>query len=416
MVPRGLVGFTPGIVDASITSDGLCPISLKLEDGLISDIQILQNQAKPLSKLVLPRLVEVHAHIDKAFTWSNFPNLDGTYQGALEANFSQHQIRTVDEVLSRAERSIYIGLKNGIRAMRTHIDSFSLDANQIWEGLIELRKKWKASIELEFVALAPLDYWGTNQGKVFGKMVAVQGGLLGGVIVPPFNRKVTLESLGVMVGLANDLGCGIDLHIDETDQEPAAGLKLLLQVLDKENIQIPITCSHLSSLGLLPHSFLMGLAERLAKHQVNVIALPLTNGWLLNHDRRITPIQRPLAPIHQLQLAGVNVAIGSDNVQDSWFPIGNLDPLSLIAFTMPLAQLAPWQRLGLSPFTTSSARVMKLQWDGVFRKGSPADLVLLDVSSWSQALSVLPNRKVMINGEWFKEKIIPTEKSNEIPK
>ena len=43
---------------------------------------------------MLPRLVEPHAHIDKAFTWKKFPNLDGTYKGALTANLSEIENRT----------------------------------------------------------------------------------------------------------------------------------------------------------------------------------------------------------------------------------------------------------------------------------------------------------------------------------
>ena len=68
---------------------------------------------------------------------------------------------------------------------------------------------------------------------------------------------------------------------------------------------------------------------------------------------------------------------------------------------MPLAQLAPWQRLGLSPFTTAAASIMDLEWDGAIREGSPASLVLLEAETWSEALSTPPNRKVMINGEWL---------------
>ena len=56
---------------------------------------------------------------------------------------------------------------------------------------------------------------------------------------------------------------------------------------------------------------------------------------------------------------------------------------------MPLTQLAPWQRLGLAPFTTAAAEVMNLEWDGTIRAGSPADLVVL---VFDFVYPVLPNR------------------------
>ena len=239
--------------------------------------------------------------------------------------------------------------------------------------------------------------------------VAKAGGLLGGVIVPPFDKEVTSSLLLEMLKIANNLGCGIDLHIDEHQSQPAAGLKQLVQVLDQLDINVPITCSHSSSMGLLPPRILRRLADRLARHRVTVVALPRTNAWLLGRQVRQTPVERPLAPILQLQQAGVTVAIGGDNVQDPWFPGGDFDPLALMSSAMPLAQLAPWHRLGLAPFTTSVAEIMQLIWDGTIQKGSPADFVVLEASTWSQALSKPPRRKVLIHGEWLEPTSIPNK-------
>ena len=78
---------------------------------------------------------------------------------------------------------------------------------------------------------------------------------------------------------------------------------------------------------------------------------------------------------------------------------------------MPLAQLAPWQRVGLAPFTTSAAALMELEWDGIIRRGSPADLILLEANSWSEALAFSPPRKIMIKGEWLDEMTFSRKKS-----
>ena len=141
---------------------------------------------------------------------------------------------------------------------------------------------------------------------------------------------------------------------------------------------------------------LQRLADRMAAYRLQVVALPLTNGWLLGQSPQATPLRRPLAPIRQLQRAGVRVAVGGDNVADPWFPAGDFDPLALMASCLPLAQLAPWQRLGLSPFTTTAAAVMDLDWDGRIGSGAPADLIVLEADSWSEALRCPPQRRVLI--------------------
>ncbi len=400
-IPRGLVSSGAEILSAFTSAEGLCALSLSWEGDQITNLQPIQTEPVSSLKMLLPRFAEPHAHIDKAFTWREAPNLNGNYQEALETNLNEQRKRTLQAVYLRAERSLSLAVKNGYRAIRSHVDSFGSCTDQNWEALLDLRSKWNSLIELQLVALVPLEYWSTEQGKDLAVGISAVGGLLGGVLVPPFDRKVSRNLLIQMFKLANQLGCGIDLHIDESQMQPAAGLSLLVQVLDHIELDVPLTCSHSSSMGLLPSRDLRYLAERLARHQVKVVALPLTNAWLLGRKERTTPVQRPIAPISQLQEAGVTVAVGGDNVQDPWFPLGNFDPIALMSLSLPIAQLAPWKRLGLAPFTTSAAAVMNLEWDGIIQIGCPADFVLLDANSWSEALSSPPSREVMINGSWI---------------
>ncbi len=369
--PRGLIGNGTDILSVSTSAEGLCPLRVIWEKGKIIRIKPIDNTNNLPTKLVLPRLVEPHSHIDKAFTWSAFPNLKGTYAESLESNLAEHKTRTPQVVRCRAEKALFLALKNGLRAIRSHVDAFGPSGEKSLQTLFELRSEWKTLIDLQCIALVPLEYWDTTEGRLLAGRVAAEGGLLG------------------------------------TDKFPAAGLKQLIRALDHLQIKIPITCSHLSSMSLLPQSELARLADAISSYEINVIALPLTNSWLLGRQLNETSIIRPLAPIKQLQKAGVTVAIGGDNIQDPWFPLGGLDPISLMAFSMPLTQLAPWHRLGLSPFTTSAANVLKLDWDGTIQVGSPADFIALDASNWVEALSIIPSREVLIEGNLLDETMLP---------
>ena len=400
-VPRGLITSYKDILSAKVTSEGLTPLRIYFDNGVIKKFEVIKDHEKSPATLMLPRLVEPHAHIDKAFTWKTSVNMLGTYDGAMNANLEEHKDRTIQKVRFRAEKSLKLALKNGIRAIRTHIDSFDMIGAQSLDVLGEIKKEWESLIYLELVALVPMEYWTTQSGRNLACKVAKKHGLLGGVISPPYQKRTLRDQLIELFSLANNFGCGIDLHIDETSLFPGAGLSELLSVLDQINLEVPITCSHLSSMALMEPYHLRTLADRLAYHQVNVVALPLTNLWLLSRDETCSLLKRPLAPIKQLQKAGVTVAIGGDNVQDPWFPAGNFDPLALMSASMPITHSAPWNRLGLSLFTTSAARLMGLEWDGTFSIGSRADFVLIDAECWSTAMSTPPSRKVMIHGHWI---------------
>jgi len=403
LVPRCLIGNGQDVLGTSINTEGLLSAQVEWRDGIITSIGGLQKTSKVPEEILLPRFAEPHAHIDKAFSWSRSPNLRGSYQEALAANLREYELRSEEELIFRVEKCLNLALVNGVRAIRSHIDSFGKTALRDWNLIESIRTKWQEKFFLQYVALVPLDFWQSDEGELLAQRVALNRDLLGGVIAPPFNKRKIYKSLLHLVQLANRLKCDIDLHIDESQFCPAGGLKLLLEVLGQVKNEISITCSHLSSMGLLREKEISFLANKMAKNRLKVVALPLTNAWLLGRKNRSTLTKRPLAPIFQLQKAGVDVSVGGDNINDSWFPLSNFDPINLMSFCLPVAHLSPWDRLGLSPFTWSSAYLLGLKWDGLFQKGSPADFILLDSNGWVKALSERPKRRVVVNGEFLNE-------------
>ena len=398
--PLGLLDFDPSTPLPDVEKQGLTPVSLAWHQGCLREPKPLPADHAPPSRMVLPRLVDCHVHLDKAYTWQEHPNLGGSYWGALDANLQEHNTRTVACVLQRGERAMERAFANGLRGMRSHVDSGGPGAEPSWDALLTLQQRWCSRIDLQLVALVPLAFWGSAEADALARRVAAGGGSLGGVLTPPCGSAVVTQQLEELLRLADRHNCGIDLHIDEADHGAAEGMVQLLKALRRVPVQVPVTCSHASSLSLLPAPRLVRLAERMAAAQLSVIALPLTNAWLLARADDATPLQRPQAPIRQLQRCGVSVAVAGDNVADPWFPGGDFDPLALLAASMPLTQLLPWQRLGLAPFTTAPPAILRLEWDGVLRAGAPADLICMEGQGWSDLIRCPPQRQVLVNGHW----------------
>jgi len=358
--------------------------------------------SRPPLPLALTPLVEPHAHLDKCFTATAFPNWDGTMAAALALNQAEHQQRSQAGVRQRAERALQRAWRQGLRAIRSHIDSVGPGARPSWDALLELRRQWADRLELQLVALAPVAHWATPEGAQLARWVAGHGGLLGGVIGPPYGAgPADRQALEALLAQAEQLGIGVDLHVDEADRQPGRGVTLVAATARRLGTTVPITCSHASSLALLAERAQRRLAEQLAAAGIAVVALPTTNAWLLGRRPGRTPLLRPQAPIQELQLAGVAVAVGGDNVQDPWFPGGDFDPIELLRGCVAVSHLHPWRRLGLAPFTTAAARVLGLAWDGVLRCGAPADLVVLAASSWPELLARSPRRRVLRGGIWL---------------
>ena len=384
-------------------AEGLVPVRLHWAEGGISRIEPLKESeaAVPLP-LALTPLVEPHAHLDKAFTAAAFPNRAGTMEAALAANRREFAGRTAEQVLERGERALELAWRNGVRAIRSHVDGVGPAAAPSWQALQQLQQRWRGRVELQLVWLAPLSHWATPEGERQAQVLAAAGGLLGGVLGPPYRFNAEAPQLVLqLLQLAERLGLGVDLHVDESDTQPGRGVALLARTVLEQRLAVPVTCSHASSLGLLGGRRLARLSDQMAAAELTVVALPATNLWLLGRRPEGTPLLRPMAPVIALQQAGVAVALGGDNVQDPWFPGGDFDPLVVLGLTAVAFHLVPWERQGLAPFTTAGARLLGLEWDGVLRPGAPADLVVLGVSGWNELLTRPPQRRVLREGRWI---------------
>lgn len=382
--------------------EGLVTVSLLQRDGRLSAIRPAGKAADAGAPLAITPLVEPHAHLDKAFTAAAYPNPEGSFAGAFAANSREHSSRTRESVRQRGERALQLAWRHGLRAVRSHVDSLGPAAALSWEALDDLRRDWRDRVELQLVALVPIQHWLTPAGEALAGRVAAAGGVLGGVVGPPFaSSGADGRALLALLRLAERHGCGIDLHIDEASDQPGRGLRLLTALLHQHRIRVPLVCSHASSMALLSERACRRLAEAMAEAGVGVVALPTTNLWLLGKRQAHTPLLRIQAPWQQLQRAGVNVAIGGDNVQDPWYPGGAFDPIELLRLTVLLSHGQPWRRLGLAPFSSAAARLLGLSWDGVLRLGGPADLVVLGAGSWAELLASAPQRRVLRAGRWL---------------
>ena len=404
-VPRCLIDAAQLELPAA-DADGLVAVELQHTSGVVTAIvpapAMASNAVDEVLPIAITAPVEPHAHLDKSFSYADFPNPGGTMDGALAANLREFEQRTADQVQQRSERALQQAWCYGLRAIRSHIDSGGGRASAVsWEVLQAQRHRWADRILLQLVALVPIDHWLTPAGEDLARRVAANGGLLGGVLGPPFGQgHQDAEGLRRLLALAAQHGVGVDLHVDEGDAAPGVGVAQVVEVARELRPGVPINCSHASSMGLLGEGACDRLAEQLAANGLSVTALPRPNLWLLGRRSGQTPWVRAQAPIRPLQQAGVEVAVGGDNVQDPWYPGGDYDPIDLLRLCFTTSHLDPWLRQGLSPFTSAASRVLGLDWDGVLRPGCPADLLVLQAASWSEVLARPPARRVLRHGNW----------------
>ncbi len=177
---------------ARLTSgaDGLAPCDIVIEKERIASIDPTSVVQDGLPRfdldggIVLPRLVDVHTHIDKGQIWHRAPNPDGSFMGARTTVMADREANwSYDDVAKRMDFALRCAFAHGTGALRTHIDSYPKQIPISWPLFAEMREEWKGRVALQAVALYPIDVALNDelQFRALVETVAKHGGVLGGL-------------------------------------------------------------------------------------------------------------------------------------------------------------------------------------------------------------------------------------------
>jgi cytosine deaminase len=140
------------------------------------------------------------------------------------------------------------------------------------------------------------------------------------------------------------------------------------------------------------------VVEGFAAAGIGVVTLPAANLFLQGRDAtKLTP--RGITRINELQKAGVQVAAGSDNIQDPFVPPGSGDLLEIARWALLAGHLGS-NDLGkaFEMISSTPARLLGLNEYGL-RPGARADLLIADAEDAGDLVACGPLRRtVLVNG------------------
>ena len=340
--------------------------------------------------IVLPRFVDVHTHIDKGHIWPRRANPDGTHSGARAAVAADREAHwSADDVRTRMDFSLRCAFAHGTGAIRTHLDSLGKQAAISWPVFAEMREQWKDRIALQAVAIFPVDLAVDDepQFRAIAETVARHGGILGGItfLGDPPGPKLEL-ALDRLFAMASAHGLDLDLHVDESCSSDARSLERIALASLRHRFKGRIVAGHCCSLSILPDEDRVHTIGRVAEAGIAVVSLPMCNMYLQDRVAGCTPRLRGVAPLHELDAAGVAVMVASDNTRDPFYAYGDLDMLEVFREATRILHFdhseRPWVRmLGLAP-----AEVMGLTHHGRIAAGQAADLVLTQARTLPELL------------------------------
>jgi len=378
-------------------------VNIEITDGLISDLYAVGAMTGDTlvddlgGWLVLPALVEPHAHLDNALIAEVVPNLRGDLQGAFEAGDAALAAGKIthEGTVARAIKAIELLLVHGVTAVRSHVAVGGDFGIRNVLALQEVKTYFKELIDIQLVALAISPVAGSDGVRnraALESAVEIGVDLIGGC---PHLDSDGPGLIKIAIRMATEAGLGLDLHVDETLDPAVLTLRDLARQVQDSGFEHSVAASHCVSLGMQTPKIQAEVAKEVAEAGVSVFCLPQTNLFLQGRDHP-TAMPRGLTAVRALQDAGVLVAAGADNVQDPFNPVGRSDPLETASLLVMAGHQTPDNAYRM---VSNNAR------EGIglprlsIEVGSRADLMAIDAVSTREAIADSPmSRRVYRRG------------------
>jgi cytosine/adenosine deaminase-related metal-dependent hydrolase len=367
---------------------GSSTVDLLLVDGYIAqiaptiDVDGASTCLDGQHQLLLPGLVNAHAHIDKNLLGHPW-HKNQTPEPRRIRDYVDNERRLRRELglstRTQSAREVRAALAAGVTHIRTHVDVDTDAGLAHIEGVLATRDEYKDAMTMQVVAF-PQSGMLVRPGTVELLEEAIKLGAecIGGLDPSTVDRD-PVRHLDIVFGIADRYGVEVDIHLHEPGTLGAFAVELIAERTRALGLQGRVTISHVFCLGMIDDTYLNRLIELLLENRINIMSLG-------SGVSAFPPLQR-------LQAAGVTLCTGSDGVRDTWGPYNSFDMLDRVKFLGYRCGFRKDEEVEflLSIATHGGAKVMGAADYGL-AVGCRADLVVVPSDTPTQAVMELPPR------------------------
>lgn len=362
------------------------PVDLVIRNGRFSTAGDAPpaHEINAAGYIALPGLVEAHTHLDKTLIGMDwFENRVGPTRGDRIVADRKAKRELGIDARRQSARQILQTLKYGVLHIRSHVDVDTEIGIANIEGVLETREALRDLVDVQVVAF-PQSGMLVREGTLELMDAAMKAGadVVGGIDPATIDRD-PVRHLDAIFALAERYEKPIDIHLHELGELGAFCLDLIIERTRALSMQNRVMVSHAYCLGMLDAARQQALIEGLTRENIAVMT--------------VASPAAPALPLRVMRQSGLNVASGSDGIQNTWEPWGNGDMLERAKY---LAQrngmtndidLAETARI----CTFGGAEAIGLA-DYGFTEGDSANLVLVPASTLAAAVALTPGERIVI--------------------
>lgn len=379
------------------TLDSPQPIDLLISDGLITETGAgldAENTIDADGRIIAPGFVNIHTHLDKSDLLSLMHA--GDFGKTLEENrellkkFKKNY--TVENITERARKVIHEFMENGCTAIRTQVDVDSTGGLTPLKALAKLKENLKDTVTIQICAFPQQGVVDEESRRMVESALQEGADLLGGLPLVEKTPEGQEQHLDILFELAKKHGVGLEVQIDESNDPRDFLLPTLAQKTMENKMQGKVSATHCISLSAQSRQVAEETIQLVKQAGLNVIVTPSANmitRFNLPGDIHSQP-SNSITLVKELIESGVNVAVGTDNIRDIFYPLGNcsiLRELHVLASATRMTRQQDPQNL-MEMASTAGAKIMGLDYGT--KKGSKADLILLNAFKPQEILNKTP--------------------------
>lgn len=352
---------------------------LSFSNGLVSRVGAVSGKPDVDARgmLVHPGFVNVHTHLDKADLISRMK--PGQFGKSLEENRELvkafKRSYSEREVFERAGTVLEEMVAQGCTAVRTQVDVDPTCGLTPLRALVRVREKYSDMVHLQVCAFPQEGVLSDEKRELLER--ALEGGadLLGGL---PLVEKTPVDQkkhIDVLFETAKKHGVDLEVQVDESNSPGDFMLPYLIEKTVGENYEGRVSATHCISLSRVDDETAAKTIQGLKKARMNVIVTPSAN-LITRFPENAGRPGNSITRVRQLLEGGVNVAVGTDNVRDVFYPLGNcsmLREMHVLAVSTRMTGAEDFARL-FEMASVNGAKVMGLDY-GV-AAGKRADFIV----------------------------------------
>jgi cytosine deaminase len=337
--------------------------------------------------LLLPGLIEGHAHLDKTL-WGGpwYRNDVGHTRNDRITNERHYRRQGGHDAAARSLNLARAYIANGTTRMRTHADIDTEIGLRHVHATMRTRETLANVLEMQIVAFPQSGLVGRPGTEDLMDAALREGADVIGGIDPCAVDRDPAGQVNALFRLADKHSKPIDIHLHEPGEMGAFSLDLILERTAAADLRGMVTISHAFCLGMIPAADRDALLERMARWDVRIATT--------------APASSAVPPLAICRSAGVVVYGGNDGIRDTWTPYAQPDMLERAMHIGLRNALRRDDEIEWALDCVTEAAAIGCGFDRYgLREGCRAELVLVDAETPAEAIVSAPRRRLVVSGE-----------------